>query len=248
MAATAKKAKSKATSKAKPTAMKAAKPKATSKAKAVAMPPRPVFNLRQIVENRKKEMMLIIKKRADEAASAKKKAAEAASASGPAANAEKEILKKPAAGKAANKRGQSEAWKTWSPPKKNDTEENAEEDSEGDGSDDDFMKDSSSQTKAQRHVFSRALDGLPGEPGALPQHAKDKFNNLKSKKARNQFVNSVLAKNCKYSDRVQWTGALEAKFVQRWTTHTVTDKACGETMTEIALRGGSATWRKRKPL
>ena len=129
--------------------------------------------------------------------------------------------------------GPSRAWKGWSSQVANPTEEEKGDDEE---SSSEYADDTTPQTKQQRTVFDNALKGLPSEPGKLPQKARDAFKLLTTPKAKNAFVNSVLSKDCTYSDRVQWDDRMEKIWQTRWTSHLTKDQACGESFTEIVLR------------
>ena len=110
--------------------------------------------------------------------------------------AKKQVLKKPSGKDSQKQKKKAGAWavQTESEHEKNEeATENEENDSEK-ASDDEVEENKSKLTEPQRHVWKRAMEGLPGVNGNITEDVKQMWRDAKGPKAKAAVVNSILSK------------------------------------------------------
>ena len=103
------------------------------------------------------------------------------------------------------------------------------------------IADTSGITPQQRHVFGKALKGLPGLPGSLPADIADSWRAATKPADRNAIVNALVDKDVAYGGDVKFD--VETLIELRQTLKSSSDEksAYGMTRTEMEayLRGAS---------
>ena len=161
--------------------------------------------------------------------------------------APKKTTKRPAAAGEATGRACKKAWCDWAS-----TDGSAApggDDGEGaQASGDDVASVASSATQTitpqQRHVFKKALQGLPGMPTTLPPEVKEQWEaaSARGPKAKAAVANSVIAKDVQYGDAPIFTEVVLKRFRETFELSLDKTSAVGVTYTKLKaeLGGGKA--------
>ena len=104
--------------------------------------------------------------------------------------------------------------------------------------------DKSSITKQQRHVWGKAMAGLPDTPAGLPKDVHEAFNKMTKPAAKNMLINSIVPKTVGYSDQVNVTTIKMEQFKAHYVQWGNKDICAGMTETEMACYLGGGDMQK----
>ena len=153
--------------------------------------------------------------------------------------------KRPASsdGSANVMRKKPSTWDTWA------EKQSEEEDDAGEEEEDlRIGLDDSSITQQQRSVFNKAMAGLPGLPGSLPDEIRETYEKAKhqSPKVRNAIVNAVVPKDASYGQKVVVTPKVLTKFKHMFQTTSDSRQIHGIGHTDLAMQWGHGNYELGK--